>query len=68
MEEQDRRARARVAAMTRHHPGSEEANDLARRFKAERLAQHIDRVVESAPPLTEEQRARLAALLRVTDR
>ena len=67
MKKQDRRSRARVAAMTRHHPGSKETNDLAREFKEARLAQYIDRVVRSAPPLTEEQRGRLASLLRATE-
>ncbi len=31
---------------------------------AERLSEHIQRIVDSAPPLTTEQRCRLTALLR----
>jgi hypothetical protein len=35
-----------------------------RELRAERLADHIRKVVDSAPPLTDDQRAKLAALLR----
>lgn len=58
-----RRNRARVAALTRHHPDDPATIELARDFKAERLAEHIERVVAAAPPLTAEQLWRLVALL-----
>jgi hypothetical protein len=35
-----------------------------RDLAAERLAEHVKRVVDSAPPLTTAQRDRIAALLR----
>ena len=38
----------------------------ARLREIDGLARHIERVVDAAPPLTEAQRARLAALLRPT--
>lgn len=57
--------RARVAALTR----SRESNDpellAARRdLAAEKLASFIQRTVDAAPPLTDEQRSKLAALFR----
>jgi len=59
--------RARVAAMRRHHPNDPKTDELAAAFKADRLAQHIQRIVDEAPPLTPEQRARLAVLLHGPD-
>ncbi len=56
--------RARVAALRRHRPNDPKTHELTAAFKAERLAQHIRRVVDSAPPLTPAQRDRLAVLLR----
>ncbi len=56
--------RARVAAMRRHRPNDPKTDELAARFKADRLAQHIRRVVDSAPLLTPAQRDRLAVLLQ----
>lgn len=38
-------------------------DDLRRQLREEQLAEHIKRVVDQAPPLTAEQKARLAALL-----
>ncbi|TKV61337.1 hypothetical protein FDO65_06990 [Nakamurella flava] len=38
--------------------------DLRRQLRADKLAEHIKKVVDQAPPLTAEQRDRLAALLR----
>ena len=37
--------------------------DTARDLAAEKLAAYIEKVVSSAPPLTADQRSRLAALL-----
>ena len=56
--------RARVAALRRHRPNDPKTDELAAEFKADRLSQYIKRVVDSAPPLTAQQRDRLALLLR----
>lgn len=57
--------RARVAALSRDRsPDDPELINARRDLRAERLADHIADVVNAAPPLTNEQRARLAALLR----
>lgn len=58
--------RARVAALRRHHPHEVETDRLAGEFKADRLAEHIKRIVDAAPPLSAEQRDRLALLLHET--
>jgi hypothetical protein len=39
-------------------------DDLKRQIKAETLEAHIRKTVDSAPPLTREQRERLAAVLQ----
>ncbi len=57
-------ARARVAALKRHRPDDPKTVELAAQFKADRLAEHIQRAVTKAPPLSAVQRDRLAALLR----
>lgn len=57
-----RRKQAELAAASRHHP--ERVDELRRDYAFETLDEHIRRVVESAPPLTAEQRERLASLLR----
>lgn len=60
----ERAARARLAAAKRHHPSAEATQQLAGKFKTDRLSQHIQRVLESAPPLTAHQLERLTLLLR----
>ncbi len=56
--------RARVASLTRSRAVDDpDLVDARRCLKAERLADYITRTVEAAPPLTAEQRQRLAALL-----
>ena len=56
--------RARVAALTRSRSSDDpELIDARRNLTAERLAAAISRAVESAPPLTPDQRSRLALLL-----
>jgi hypothetical protein len=50
--------------MRRHRPNDPETDELATKFKADRLAQHIRSVVDSAPPLSQAQKDRLAVLLR----
>lgn len=58
-------ARNRYAAVKRHHPDDIERINAARRDLAEaKIAGYIERVVNEAPPLSETQRERLAALLR----
>ncbi|MFF1714807.1 hypothetical protein [Streptomyces sp. NPDC058268] len=54
--------RARKAAEKRHHPDAD-TTDLDRELATLTLAAYIKRVVESAPPLNDDQRARLAMLL-----
>lgn len=56
--------RARLAAMRRHRPNDPKTDELAAAFKADRLAQYIRRVVDSAPPLSQAQKDCLAVMLR----
>ena len=59
-----RRARARIAINTRHHPDRPElVTDDRRQLKADALEQHIRELVDTDPPLTAQQRTDLAALL-----
>lgn len=56
--------RARVAAYSRSRSADDPDLVNARRnLKAELLADYIRKTVESAPPLTDEQRDRLALML-----
>ena len=58
--------RARIAALKRAgaRPNDPDLIDAQRRLRETRLADYIDRVLTEAPPLTAEQRTRLAELLR----
>lgn len=57
--------RAKVAALTRSRtPDDPELLDARRNLRAERLAEHVAKVVAEAPPLTPEQRHRITAILR----
>ncbi len=57
-------ARASLAVTIRHHPDDAAAIAAARReLRAIRAEDYVRRLVEQAPPLTDEQRIRLAALL-----
>jgi hypothetical protein len=57
--------RGRVAALTRSRPPSDPDLLAARRdLAADVIAQHAAKVVAKAPPLTDEQRDRIAAILR----
>ena len=58
------RRRNVVANIARHRPDSQELADARRDLAAEKLAAYIRRTVDAAPPLTTEQRDRLALLLR----
>jgi len=60
-----RHHRARIAALTRsRQPDDPDLIDARRSLAAETLAEHVARVVATAPPLTAEQRDRIAAILR----
>ena len=57
--------RARVASLTRsRQPDDPDLLDARRNLRTERLADYITRTVDAAPPLTADQRDRLALLLR----
>lgn len=58
-----RTIQAKLAAEVRYRP-EEDHSDLRRDHAAAKLADYITKVVHSAPPLTAEQRDRLAVLLR----
>lgn len=61
-------ARARANALKRYRPVDDPVVKAAERdLRVERLAEYIERVVDAAPPLTPEQRDRLALLLRGGD-
>lgn len=57
MTPEQRHERARVAALARHHP------EVRQQLKAAQAEQYVRELVDSWPPLTAEQRRRLAALL-----
>lgn len=57
--------RARVASLSRSRAADDpDLIEARRNLKVERLADYIERVVNDAPPLTREQRDKLATLLR----
>ncbi|MBO1751714.1 hypothetical protein J4G33_07860 [Actinotalea sp. BY-33] len=57
--------RARVASLSRSRtPDDPDLVGARRNLKAARLEEYIRRTVDAAPPLTPEQRDRLAVLLR----
>lgn len=57
-------ARGRVASLSRSRATDDpEFIDARRDLASEKIAQYIERVVADAPPLTDAQRSRLAALL-----
>lgn len=57
------RRRNKVAILTRHHPGSRELAEARRELAAAKLENFVKKAVDAAPPLTDEQRERIAALL-----
>ncbi|WP_273733367.1 hypothetical protein [Mycolicibacterium septicum] len=58
-------ARNKLASTARHHSDDPSKIDDARRDLAEaKIADYVERVLAAAPPLTDEQRVRLAELLR----
>ena len=57
--------RARVASLSRSRTADDPALlDARRDLRAARAEEYVRQLVESAPPLTSEQRDRLAVLLR----
>ncbi|HEX6758646.1 MAG TPA: hypothetical protein VF086_09600 [Propionibacteriaceae bacterium] len=58
-----RRVRAQLAALRRHHPDAELPDDAAELDRAA-LDKHIDEVVARAPRMTPEQADRLRRLFR----
>lgn len=57
--------RARVASLSRSRtPDDPDLVDARLNLRTEKLAEHIERVVNAAPPLDDARRDRLAALLR----
>lgn len=57
------KTRSEIANTIRKNPDAD-VTELRRQLKSERLEDYIRRVVDEAPPLTAEQRDRLALLLR----
>jgi hypothetical protein len=55
--------RSRIALAIQHDPDAD-VTELRRQLKAERLEAHVQQIVDSAPPLSPEQREKIAALLR----
>lgn len=54
--------RAKIASTIRDHPDAD-VTQLRRQLRAERLAEHVRQSLAVDPPLTLEERARIAALL-----
>lgn len=57
------KTRSEIALAKRRDPDAD-TTELQRRLKAERLEEYIRRTVDQAPPLTAEQRERIACILR----
>ncbi len=57
--------RARYSALRRYRPETDASvQDAKRELRAARLEDYITKTLAAAPPLTDEQRTRLAVLLR----
>lgn len=57
--------RAKLARLSQTLPSNApELRDLRTELKTQRLGEHIEKILGAAPPLTDEQRTRLAELLR----
>lgn len=58
-------ARNKLGNICRHHRNNPElVNDARRNLAAAKINDYIEKVLETAPPLTAEQRTKLAELLR----
>ncbi len=63
-----RAERARIAGLSarpNRAPDDPELIEARRNLRALRLEEHVERVLADAPPLNDEQRNRIAALLRI---
>ncbi|MGO9382398.1 MAG: hypothetical protein ACLP4W_09945 [Mycobacterium sp.] len=61
--------RARIAALSRDRdPDDPELVEARRSLRASRLEEHVAKVVDGWPPLTDEQLDNVAALLRAGSR
>lgn len=60
-----RTERARLGPQTRKKAPAEQITETRRNMRALQLEEHVAKVLAGAPPLSEEQRERIAALLRV---
>jgi hypothetical protein len=58
-----RRAVARLASLERHCPESERTTDARRDVHVIAMEEHIQKLVDEAPPLSSDQRNKLAMLL-----
>ncbi|PZS15339.1 MAG: hypothetical protein DLM60_17515 [Pseudonocardiales bacterium] len=59
-----RKLKAKRAGLTRHRgPDHAETVEAERDYRAEVLAEHVRKVVDSFPPLTSTQRDKIATLL-----
>lgn len=58
--------RAKIASYRRHNPDAEPPRELYRDHAAARLRDYVSRTVDQFPEMTDDQRARVAALLRPT--
>lgn len=56
--------RARLAVLTRHNPDDPRIPEARRDLRAAKLAEHIEQVVNAAPPLTDQQISALVGILR----
>lgn len=54
--------RSKIAHAKRRDPDAD-VTELQRQLRAQRLEEHVARVINEAPPLTDEQRHRVAQLL-----
>jgi hypothetical protein len=57
-----RRTRSEIARTIRKQKDAD-VTELRRRLRAERLAAHVSQALETAPPLTDEQRRVIARIL-----
>ncbi len=54
--------RSKIANAKRKDPNAD-VTDLRTQLKAERISDYLQKIIDEAPPLTQEQRAKLAELL-----
>lgn len=57
------KTRSEIAVAKRKNPNAD-TTELHRKMREERAAEYIKKLVEQAPPLSDEQRTRLAELLK----